>query len=145
MLACESPIRIFKQNKFKLYLVIGGHCFWCTITERTRPDDKKLNISNFIKTAAYFKFLVMPSIVRVRNHIQPMTLFAAFMSTLIWLLFIDTNATGFIKGTTLFVTPYIIPLKLCVLHCVKCHNFIWFYGVEILWKGTVSAFIYFYS
>ena len=42
MLACESPIRIFKKNKFKLHLFIGGHCFRCTTTERTRPDEKSL-------------------------------------------------------------------------------------------------------
>ena len=43
MLACESPIRIFKKNNFKLlYLFIGGHCFRCTITERARPDEKSL-------------------------------------------------------------------------------------------------------
>ena len=26
-----------------------------------------------------------------------------------------------------------------VSHCVKYCNFTWFHGVEILWKGTVSA------
>ena len=49
------------------------------------------------------------------------------------------SGVGKVKINTKFFTLLRSLLSLRQYHCVKYHNFSYSHGVEVLWKGTVSA------